>query len=145
MAHLSTPKETNMTPDRIAHARATLARLRSSASLAGELFYMELFAIAPHLRAKFPADVSAQARKLVEMLSLLVDLLDRPEALRGELVALGRRHLAYGVHEDHYDAVGVALLHMLRSVLGTDFSVEAEEAWGELYGATVETMIGATA
>jgi hemoglobin-like flavoprotein len=132
-----------MTPDQVERARMSLSRLRATPGLAGEVFYRELFAIAPHLRDRFPPDVAGQARKLVDMLTLLVELLDQPEALQCELEALGRRHRTYGVTEDHFDAVGMALLHMLRSVLGTDFTAEVEDAWGELYGTTAETMIGA--
>ena len=57
----------------------------------------DLFEISPEIRVLFPDDISAQVRKLTEMLSTLVGKLDRPHELATMLEELGERHRDYGV------------------------------------------------
>src|SRR5262249_33663952 len=82
------------------------------------LFYTRLFELDPSLRQLFRADLDAQQHELAHMLSAAVKGLDRPEQLLPVVQDLGRRHVAYGVTEAHYEIVGVALLWTLKRVLG---------------------------
>src|SRR4051812_7025755 len=54
--------------------------------------------------------------------------------------ALGRRHVAYGVRPEHYDAVGSALIWTLERCLGPSFTYEARCAWIETYLLIAATM-----
>mmetsp|Transcript_6760 Transcript_6760/g.19106 ORF Transcript_6760/g.19106 Transcript_6760/m.19106 type:complete len:108 (-) Transcript_6760:187-510(-) len=47
---------------------------------------------------------------------------------------LGTRHAGYGVQEEHFPAVGKALILSLRSCLGDSFTEEAEYAWTTAFG-----------
>ena len=46
---------------------------------------------------------------------------------------LGAKHVAYGVKDAHYDAVGAALLYTLEKGLGDDWTPELKDAWTETY------------
>ena len=96
-------------------------------------FYAHLFEIAPELRVLFPADLTAQVRKLMEMLVALVDKLDRPHELALTLEALGAQHRDYGVAPAHFAPVGRALFETLESELGPSFDDATRRAWIALY------------
>lgn len=85
------------------------------------------------LRPFFKTDVELQEMKLMEMLGEALDLLERPIELEAALAELGARHTAYGLGSGHYAKVGTALIAMLESVLGKDFSLEIRQAWVALY------------
>jgi hemoglobin-like flavoprotein len=74
------------------------------------------------------------------MLAAAVGMLDRPRQLVPALQGLGRRHAGYGVREEHYATVGIALLLTLEAVLGERFTQEAQEAWVALYEIVATTM-----
>jgi len=104
------------------------------------LFYARLFEIDPSLRQLFQEDMLPQRRKLTQMLTAAVKGLDRPAQLIPVVEELGRRHAGYGVMNQHYDTVGVALLWSLRRVLGPAFTPDVEEAWVTVYGLLATTM-----
>ena len=105
-----------------------------------EKFYERLFEIAPELRVLFPPDLSAQMRKLTEMLAALVDKLDRPHELALTLEALGAQHRDYGVRPVHFAPVGRALLVTLEGELGPSFDDATRRAWIGLYGLAAAWM-----
>ncbi|HRO04734.1 MAG TPA: globin domain-containing protein, partial [Terricaulis sp.] len=83
----------------------------------------------------------AQSRKLMAMLTQLVERLDTPEEILPAVRELGARHVGYGVIEPRqYAAVGTALLRTLRHELGADLSAEAREAWAAAYKMLSEEM-----
>src|SRR4051794_11177878 len=104
------------------------------------LFYERLFEIDPSLRRLFNPDMLPQRRKLAQMLTAAVKGLDRPDQLTPVVQDLGRRHVAYGGTNEHYDTVGLALLWSLRRVLGGDFTPQVEEAWATVYELLATTM-----
>jgi nitric oxide dioxygenase len=57
---------------------------------------------------------------------------------------IARRHVAYGVKDDHYAGVGQALVRTLRDGLQSAFSCECEQAWRDAYRILSERMITAT-
>jgi hemoglobin-like flavoprotein len=121
-------------------AQTSFAQVRPIADEAAALFYSRLFELDPTLRPFFKGDMQEQGRKLMDMLTLAVKGLDRPEALLPVLVALGRRHISYGVREHHYETVGEALLWTLEQGLGAGFTPEVREAWTALYKFLADTM-----
>jgi hemoglobin-like flavoprotein len=59
--------------------------------------------------------------------------------------ALGRRRVGYGVRDEHYTTVGLALLWTLEQGLGDAFTPEVRDAWSTAYGWLAFTMQRAAA
>lgn len=112
---------------------------------AAALFYGRLFELAPSLRPLFKGDMAEQGRKLMNMLATAAMGIDRLDSIVGEVQALGRRHVAYGVQDAHYDTVGAALLWTLEQGLGDAFTPQVKAAWAEAYTLLADTMKQAAA
>jgi hemoglobin-like flavoprotein len=134
-----------MTPHQIQLIRRTFALVVPVADIAALLFYKRLFELDPSLQPLFRSDIKEQGTKLMQMLAAAVRLLEKPETLVPVLEDLGRRHVHYGVRDEHYDTVGEALLSMLSETLGPDFSPAAHDAWAALYHVVATTMKRAAA
>lgn len=132
-----------MTPQQIQHVRASFAQVAPIAAEAATMFYNNLFAADPSLRALFRGDMTAQGERLMAMIGSAVGLLERPQALLPVLRTLGARHAGYGVQASHYDTVGAALLLTLEQGLGAAFTPEVRDAWAAMYGLVARTMIEA--
>jgi hemoglobin-like flavoprotein len=98
------------------------------------LFYERLFDLDPSLRSLFRGSREAQAQKLAQALAVVVKGLEQPAQLRGAVEALGRRHVGYGVRDDHYTTVGEALIWTLERGLGDAFTPDVRAAWMQAYG-----------
>ena len=131
-----------MTPNQIQLLQSSWQQLRPIRETAADLFYGRLFELDPQLRAMFRGDLTEQGHRLTAMLDQVILKLHDFERLEPTLEALGERHEGYGVKEEHYDAVGAALLWTLGVGLGEDFSEEVESAWSKLYGAITAVMLG---
>jgi hemoglobin-like flavoprotein len=126
------------------HARATeLRQGPADPRSGGALFYARLFAIDPSTRALFRGDVAAQGAKLMAAIGTIVRSLDRIEPMLEHTRALARRHVGYGVREEHYASVGAALLWTLEQGLGAHFTDEVRGAWAAAYQLLSSTMIEA--
>lgn len=121
--------------------RENWAMVAPISDTAAALFYQRLFQLDPSLHALFAhADMSAQGKKLMQMLDVAVAQLDRLDTLAPAVAALGKRHVNYGVRAEHYATVGAALLWTLEHGLGDAFTSEAREAWTATYGVLSEAM-----
>jgi hemoglobin-like flavoprotein len=100
---------------------------------AAELFYSELFAIDPSLRAMFKGNMQEQHKKLLSALALVVRSLHTPEKIVGAVEKLAVKHLDYGVKPEHYTYVGNALLRTLKKGLGSEFTPELSDAWVDAF------------
>src|SRR5215475_8639333 len=120
--------------------QTSFAQVLPIAEAAAALFYRRLCELDPTLRPLFKGDLKEQGRKLMDMLTLAVKGLDRPEALLPALTALGRRHAGYGVNKHDYETVGEALLWTLEQGLGPSFTPDVREAWAALYRLVADTM-----
>lgn len=107
----------------------------------GDIFYSNLFIENPELRKMFPLDMEGQYRKLVDMLDTIVERLEKLDELKGEIVAMAKRHNDYGVKPHHYNLVGKALLYTLRKALGKEWTDEVRSAWINCYAILSGTMI----
>jgi hemoglobin-like flavoprotein len=112
---------------------------------AAALFYGRLFELDPSLRPLFKGDMAEQGRKLMNMLATAAMGIDRLDSIVGEVQALGRRHVSYGVQDAHYDTVGAALLWTLEQGLGDAFTPQVKAAWAEAYTLLADTMKQAAA
>jgi nitric oxide dioxygenase len=123
-----------MTPTEIADVQRSFALVAPIADQAGMLFYERLFTIDPTLRPMFAADLTEQSKKLMHVLAVAANGLGRPDTLVPIVEALGTRHLAYGVKDEHYETVGQALIWTLEQGLGDSFTPDVKSAWLSAYG-----------
>lgn len=130
-----------MTPERIHLLRKSFAEIEPRAEVAALVFYRRLFEVAPGVRALFKGSIEEQARKLMEMLSIGLSLIERPGALETEMRQLGARHVGYGAQDEHYAVVGGALLDMLAETLGDAFTPAVRAAWTEFYTTMAECAV----
>jgi hemoglobin-like flavoprotein len=86
-----------MTADDTALVQESFHKVATIADQAAEIFYMNLFASDPQLKSLFRADMTAQGRKLMQMIGIAVNGLKTPETLLPAVQELGRRHVDYGV------------------------------------------------
>ena len=129
-----------MTPDQIQLIRETFALVAPRADVAALLFYKRLFELDPALRPLFRPDIEEQGRKLMQMLGAAVRLLDAPRSLVPVLEDLGRRHVGYGVRDQHYEVMTRALLETFKEILGESFTREVEEVWRQALDFVTLTM-----
>lgn len=133
-----------MTPRQIELVQASWKKVEPISEAAAELLYNRLFALDPSLRPMFRGDMKEQGRKLMGMVTFVVNGLTRLEALLPGVQALGRRHAGYGVRDEHYATVASALLWTLEQGLGNAFTPEVREAWTTAYQLLAGTMQDAT-
>lgn len=129
-----------MTPVEISLVKDSFRQVGPIADQAAALFYARLFELNPALRALFHGDMAEQGRKLMTMLGLAVNGLERLDQLVPAVRALGLRHAAYQVKEEHYETVGEALLWTLGRGLGPAFTSDMQAAWAKAYWTLAETM-----
>ena len=133
-----------MYPEQKALVKETWLKLAPMADAATRLFYDRLFEIDPTTRSLFKTiDLADQRRKLIQALTMVVQGLDRLEALVPTIADLGRRHAQFGVTDAHYDTVGAALLWTLEQGLGSAWTPEVKVAWSCAYALLADVMRGA--
>ena len=111
---------------------------------AAELFYGRLFELDPSLQALFNGDMKEQGERLMNMINIAVNALNRLEDVVPAIQAMGRRHKDYGVQRAHYDTVAQALLWTLGQGLGPAFSPDVKDAWTQVYTLLATAMIEAS-
>lgn len=132
-----------LTPRQIGLVQDSFAAVVPITATVAAHFYRRLFAIAPDTRALFRHDMDEQGRKLFLTLATVVDALDRLDRVVPVAQALAVRHIAYGVAEEHYAAVGTALIDTLRDTQGAGFDADTEAAWVAAYSILSGCMIAA--
>jgi hemoglobin-like flavoprotein len=129
-----------LTPAQKSLVQNSFATIVPIADDAAALFYQRLFELDPSLQGMFRGPMIEQRKKLMQMLTAAVKGLDRLEQLVPVVQDLGRRHVHYGVRDEHYETVGAALLWTLEMGLGSAFTAETREAWTAVYGLLATTM-----
>ncbi len=112
---------------------------------AAELFYGQLFEIAPEVKPLFKGDMKSQGRKLMTMLNTAVKSLNDLDAIVPAVQDMGKRHVGYGVKDEHYDVVAAALLWTLGKGLGDEFTDDVKDAWVAVYTLLATVMKDAAA
>lgn len=130
-----------MTAREVTLVQESFRKVLPSTEQVAALFYARLFEIEPAVRGLFNGDMQEQGKKLFQMLGLAVGSLECFETVGPHLRQLGARHLGYGVRDEHYSSVGVALLWTLERGLGAAFTSEVKHAWTALYAAIANTML----
>ena len=129
-----------MTPQDKLLVQQTWESVKPISEHAAELFYGRLFELDPSLKPLFKSDMKEQGKKLMQMIGVAVASLDKLDELVPAVEDLGRRHVDYGVVDEHYDTVGDALLWTLGQGLGDAFTDEVKAAWTEVYTVLASTM-----
>lgn len=129
-----------MTPEKIALVRGSWQQVLPIKDTAAQLFYGQLFELDPSLRSMFKGDMAEQGRKLMAVINTVVNSLDRLGPILETIEEMGRRHVAYGVTEAHYDTVGSALIWTLGKGLGESFTPAVKDAWAEAYNTLASAM-----
>lgn len=135
-----------MTPKQIELLETTWRSVATLGAAAPQLFYDRLFETDPTTKPLFAGmDMDAQGAKLLDALGCVVESASQIDRITAFLEELGRRHVAYGVEDHHYDSVGAALLWTLEQGLGVAFTDEVREAWAAAYTHVAGTMRNAAA
>lgn len=135
----------SLTAQQIELVQASWEKVVPIQETAAELFYGRLFEIAPEVKPLFKGDMKSQGRKLMTMLNTAVRSLNDLEKIVPAVQDSGRRHVGYGVKDEHYDKVAEALLWTLDQGLGEDFTSEVQEAWVAVYTLLATVMKEAAA
>lgn len=129
-----------MTPEEKQLVQESFAKVVPIAEQAAALFYQNLFAKDPTLKMLFKGDMQEQGKKLMKMIGVAVNGLDRLDSIVPAVQDLGRRHVVYGVKPEHYDTVGAALIQTLGQGLGEAFTPQVKDAWITVYGVLAGAM-----
>jgi len=129
-----------ITPEQINLVKTSWDQVVPIASQAAELFYDKLFKLDPSLKPMFKGDMTEQGQKLMRMIGIAVDNLDKLDEIVPAVQDLGVKHLDYGVKNSQYDTVGEALLWTLGQGLGDAFTNDVMIAWSDVYGLLATTM-----
>ena len=138
------PQDNNMTPEQITLVQDSFRKVEPIADKAAELFYGRLFEIAPDVKPLFTGNMKEQGKKLMTMIGVAVKGLTDLEKIVPAVQQLGKRHVEYGVKDEHYAVVGEALLWTLEQGLGDAWNEDVKGAWTTTYGLLSQTMIDAT-
>lgn len=133
-----------MTPEQITLIKESWAKVEPISDQAAELFYGRLFETEPSVKPLFKGNMESQGQKLMTMIGVAVNGLDKLDEIVPAVQDLGRRHVGYGVKDEHYPVVGAALLWTLEKGLGDAWNDDLKAAWAEAYGILSSTMIAAT-
>ena len=79
------------------------------------------------------------------MIGYVINRLDNLDTILEDIKQLARRHVKYGVREEHYDLVGAALLWTLEQALAALWKNELKQAWANCYNLLASAMLQATA
>jgi hemoglobin-like flavoprotein len=134
-----------MTPRQVELVQTTWEKCVPIADQAAALFYGKLFELDPQLKPLFKTDIKEQGKKLMTMITMAVRGLNDLGRLVPAIEDMGRRHVGYGVKDEHYATVGTALLWTLEQGLGPDFTPEVKESWTKVYTVLATTMQKASA
>ena len=131
-----------MTTQQLTLVKQTWKLLRQvDPALLGDVFYGRLFIKSPAFRSMFKESMESQYQKFVDMLSIIVARLDRPDAVAQEIGQLARSHEGYGVKPEHYGPVKEALLWTLEQGLGNDWNDAVRQAWEVCYDSITQAML----
>ncbi|MCB0585017.1 MAG: 2Fe-2S iron-sulfur cluster binding domain-containing protein [Phaeodactylibacter sp.] len=103
-------------------------------------FYARLFAEAPEARGMFKGNMERQGYLMGHMLKGAIYALSRPKNVTLGFRELGRRHLEYGVREEHYLLVRKALIDTLKVRLKEHYSPRIRLAWERMFDLAFKFM-----
>jgi len=129
----------------IALVKNSWLQAMEASSHAGPIFFKKLFELDPSLEPLFKIPLDEQVDKLFSTINLAVRGLNDLASVTPIIARLGKRHVKYGVKDEHYDTVGTALLWTLEESLGGVFTPDTKEAWRATYTILANVMKDAAA
>lgn len=141
--YISPPKlAQSKVPTQIELVESSFEKIKLHAAEFSVSFYKNLFSNSPKLRSLFSkTDMEKQQKKLISSLVLLVSNVRTPDILVPMLRDLGARHKGYGVIDEHYPAVGAALLQTFEQYLKEDWTPQVKQAWVSTFDAIAQIMV----
>nr|AAC47259.1 nerve myoglobin [Aphrodita aculeata] len=139
----------------IAVIRSTWAKVQGSGSATdiGRSIFIKFFELDPAAQNEFPCKGESLAAlktnvllgqhgaKFMEYITTAVNGLDDYAGkAHGPLTELGSRHKTRGTTPANFGKAGEALLAILASVVGGDFTPAAKDAWTKVYNTISSTM-----
>lgn len=114
------------------------------AERAGIILFKRLFIAAPETFLMFSdfkdipnweesREFKHHCRIVMNIVGTAVSLLKDPESLDGTLEYLGLKHEGFAITQQHFDILGVELIHTLREALGPKLTPGVEQAWTQMY------------
>lgn len=119
-------------PEVIAAVQASCAAVAARPVRLAEVFYANLFEMAPSLRGMFAADMTDQMQKMTDvLLGAIAQIATRDTVeLEAALRTLGADHKTrYGVESQHYLVIGHALTRAVREVAGPAYTGALSSCW----------------
>jgi nitric oxide dioxygenase len=132
-----------MRADQISLVQESWQWVKPVAKQAGINFYEKLFEAAPGIRHLFKENYQEQADKLMVTLSYVVNKLQKPADIMGDIDKLGKSHAKYGAQPEHYAVVGQCLIATLREGLGEKWNEPLQDAWIAAFTLIKDAMIAA--
>lgn len=131
------------TPQIIEWVRFTVAELPSDKHILTQVFYQELFQLAPQSRGLFPTDMTPQEDRLLGALLGVAQALDRPAMIEDHLRRWGVVHRRmHGIDDELYIYVGQALVRTITRLL-TNVDSLIHSSWVAVYQWMAAVMIDA--
>jgi hemoglobin-like flavoprotein len=104
-------------------------------------FYGILFSRYPQVKPLFGRNSGEQQEKmLAEALVAVIDRLEDASWLEEKLMAMGAKHVDYGVTDAMYPWVADALISAMAEVAAADWSPAHQQAWTDALGAIASLM-----
>lgn len=106
-----------------------------------ELFYRNLFEIAPQLKQHFAhVDMATQGAMVVQVVRIAVGGLEDFDQIRPTLESLGYRHANYGVKPEQYEVAVDAFIRSLQEILEGGLDDDLEQDWRDVLTKVTSTM-----
>jgi len=122
-----------LTSEQVKAIQDSFAKVVPISEQAAEIFYGRLFEIAPAMKLLFRGDMKEQGKKLMAMLTVVINGLSNLEAVLPAASALAKRHVGYGVKATDY---------ALERGLGEHWTPDVAAAWTAAYTVLSDFMIG---
>lgn len=111
---------------------------------AGIILFKRLFIAAPETFQTFvhfkdipnweeSREFKHHCKIVMNILGSAVGLLRDPESLDSTLEYLGFQHEGFTITQEHFDIMGVELIHTLKEALGSKLTPDVEAAWLNMY------------
>lgn len=122
------------------------------AERAGIILFKRLFIAAPETFLMFAdfkdipnwedsKEFKHHCRIVMNIVGTAVSLLKDPDSLDGTLEYLGLKHEGFAITQEHFDILGVELIHTLREALGAKLTPPVEAAWSQMYKYIADIII----
>lgn len=108
-----------------------------------ENFYQILFSRHPELRNLFPSDIERQKRKLLSSLDNVINGIEYIDAIKNELMDLGRHHKNIGITKEMFDTFIITILDAADYASNSSLTHDERTAWKNSFREISDIMLEA--